>query len=153
MKNKGLIGLHAKTTSQLAENSPERQATAVNGNTVYGQVDTKGWAGLTRINSIQDNFGGGCDPSNKAMRRSLIKPQQSRPISANPHISRTSMQKAPLDQASKLDSLNKLGRSQKRRMIDKTISTAAVTNPTYNAASMSKRFTIIRVTSPTQDAI
>ena len=50
----------------------------------YGQIDTKGWQGLTRINSIQGNFGGGEDPSNKALRHSLMK-KTGRPISANPH--------------------------------------------------------------------
>ena len=78
MKNKGLIGLHGKTDA-----SPPRQNT-LHANTAYGQVDTKGWSGLTRINSIEDNFGGGEDPSNKAMRRSILK-AQSRPTSANLH--------------------------------------------------------------------
>ena len=70
MKNKGLIGLHGKTN--VTDASPPRQNT-LHANTAYGQVDTKGWSGLTRINSIEDNFGGGEDPSNKAMRRSILK--------------------------------------------------------------------------------
>mmetsp|Transcript_7160 Transcript_7160/g.8587 ORF Transcript_7160/g.8587 Transcript_7160/m.8587 type:complete len:80 (+) Transcript_7160:100-339(+) len=43
----------------------------------------RGWDGLTRINSIEDNFGGGADCSNKATRRQMTK---GRPISANPHM-------------------------------------------------------------------
>ena len=50
---------------------------------------------MTRINSIERNFGGGDDPSNKAMRRSLMKQKHSRPTSANPHHMR-SVNKASL---------------------------------------------------------
>ena len=81
MKNKGLIGVHGKGGS-MVDISPSR--VNMHANTAYGQIETKGWSGLTRINSIEDNFGGGEDPSNKAMRRSIMK-AQSRPTSANLH--------------------------------------------------------------------
>ena len=70
MKNKGLIGLHSKNS--VTDLSPEARQHK-HDNTAYGNIDMRGWSGLTRINSIEDNFGGGEDPSNKAMRRSIMK--------------------------------------------------------------------------------
>ena len=60
-----------------------RQPSEFYANTAYGQIDNRGWDGLTRINSIEENFGGGNDASNKANRRQATK---GRPISANPHM-------------------------------------------------------------------
>ena len=72
MKNKGLIGLHNKTSQsiEMKDFSPRKLDFA---NTAYGQIDTNGWSGLTRLNSLEGNFGGGKDPSNSAVRRKIIK--------------------------------------------------------------------------------
>ena len=45
----------------------------------------KGWNGLTRINSIEENFAGGTDPSNRATTNAIMRQRKlNRPISANP---------------------------------------------------------------------
>jgi hypothetical protein len=62
-------------------------------NTIYGKVDTKGWTGMSRINSIESHFNGGDDPSNKALRRSN---KMTRPTSANPHHMRSVVKGAKL---------------------------------------------------------
>ena len=140
MKNKGLIALHSKNS--ITDLSPEGRHH--HDNTAYGKIDLKGWSGLTRINSIEDNFGGGEDPSNKAIRMSIMK-SQSRPTSANLHNLR-SISKAQLisqtavyeNRASKFDRPSKYTRSHQSHA-NKTISTAAATHPMYNAAMMSKQ--------------
>lgn len=112
----------------------------------YGKIDGRGWTGLTRINSIECQTNGGNDPSNKAMRMSINK--SSRPISANPHHMRAS-KKGSLAHAQtyqenlRFDGSSKyVGRPQSGygTTAKQTISTAAVTNPNYNASMMSRQF-------------
>ena len=143
MKNKGLIGLHGK--APVTDASPPRPHN-LHANTAYGQVDLKGWSGLTRINSIEDNFGGGEDPGNKAMRNSILK-AHNRPTSANLHNLR-SVKKDKLinNQAAiytettyMLEKQSKLFNRSQNSRVNKTISTAAATHPMYNAAMMSSQ--------------
>jgi len=117
-------------------------------NTAYGQIDKKGWSGLCRFNSIEGNFGGGQDPSNSAARRRINK--ANRPISAN-HMRSVKKQSLLNSSYSNREDINNYkqdfsqkqvgmgisGLRTKSSNFKNSISTAAVSNPTYNASLMS----------------
>lgn len=98
-----------------------------------------------RINSIEENFGGGKDPSNSAFKQRMAPKKPTRPISANPHtrnraVSHLNSTKTP--QRFRYDdsrqSLDRRAGTTKNK--ERTLSTTAVSNPTYNSTLMSQKF-------------